>query len=108
MAGSRTGSSGPRTFKSCRVTFAAGPRNKLAPIQTSLFRIAGRCRVRREDESSMSVAQLSPPVALDRDVVPCAGPVQNGKVILISYAFPPDNTSGAVRVGKFVQHLSER
>jgi len=40
---------------------------------------------------------------LDRPVAP---PIRHGKVVLISYVFPPDNTSGAIRVGKFVQHLS--
>ncbi len=55
----------------------------------------------------MSVAQLGD--AIDQEPVagPFERPVRTGKVVLISYAFPPDNTSGAVRVGKFVQHLSQ-
>lgn len=31
---------------------------------------------------------------------------RTGAVVVISYAFPPDNTSGAVRIGKFVQNLA--
>src|SRR5436305_4234030 len=34
-------------------------------------------------------------------------PANRGRIVLISYAFPPDNTSGAVRVGKFVTRLSQ-
>src|SRR5579863_7113220 len=56
----------------------------------------------------MSVAQLCPSPALVARPLdkPFDRPVRSGKVVLISYAFPPDNTSGAIRVGKFVQHLS--
>jgi glycosyltransferase involved in cell wall biosynthesis len=33
-------------------------------------------------------------------------PVPMGRVVVVSYAFPPDNASGAVRIGKFVQNLA--
>src|SRR5436190_5652050 len=54
----------------------------------------------------MSIAKLSPASSLDRLSKPAGRPVRDGKVVLISYAFPPDNASGAVRVGKFVDQLS--
>jgi len=33
--------------------------------------------------------------------------VKNNKVLIISFYFPPTNTIGAVRMGKFVKYLAE-